>query len=95
MTTPAKDQQHPQYKQDRQVLNQLMKGEPNDFNLAELARLLIRYKGFPGARDIQNDLQKLLTLWKFTEAELYSKSRAIHSQAEVYKSLNRGREDWS
>ncbi|MBD2230639.1 DUF3288 family protein [Phormidium tenue] len=95
MADITKDQQHPQYKTDRQVVNQLLAGEANDYNLVELARLITRYEGFPGARDIQTDLKKALTRWQLTEAELFEKTRAIHQQGEVYKGLGRGREDWS
>lgn len=95
MADDKKDQQHPQYKSDRQVLNQLMGAEPTDYNLAELARLLTRYEGFPGARDIQADLQKRLQQWQLTQAELFAKTRAIHAEAQIYKGVGRGREDWS
>lgn len=95
MSDITKDQQHPQYKTDRQVVNQLLAGEATDFNLVELARLMTRYEGFPGARDIQTDLKKALNRWQLTEAELFEKTRAIHQQGEVYKGLGRGREDWS
>ncbi|MBD2107323.1 MULTISPECIES: DUF3288 family protein [unclassified Nodosilinea] len=95
MADITKDQQHPQYKTDRQVVNQLLAGEATDFNLVELARLMTRYEGFPGARDIQTDLKKALNRWQLTEAELFEKTRAIHQQGEVYKGLGRGREDWS
>ncbi|MBE9155484.1 DUF3288 family protein [Nodosilinea sp. LEGE 06152] len=95
MADITKDQQHPQYKTDRQVVSQLLAGEANDLNLVELARLMIRYDGFPGARDIQTDLKKALSRWQLTESELFEKTRAIHQEGEVYKGLGRGREDWS
>ncbi len=95
MADTTKDQQHPQYKIDRQVVNQLIAGEATDYNLVELARLMTRYEGFPGARDIQTDLKKAMARWGLTEAELFEKTRAIHQQGEVYKGLGRGREDWS
>lgn len=95
MADTLKDQQHPQYKTDRQVVSQLLGGESTDHNLVELARLLTRYEGFPGARDIQVDLKKALERWQLTEAALFEKTRAIHQQGEVYKGLARGREDWS
>lgn len=60
MANSPKDQQHPQWESDRQVTNALLSAEPTDYNLAELARLRIRYRGFPGARDIQADLEKIL-----------------------------------
>ncbi len=95
MADTTKDQQHPQYKIDRQVVNQLIAGEATNYNLVELARLMTRYEGFPGARDIQTDLKKAMARWGLTEAELFEKTRAIHQQGEVYKGLGRGREDWS
>ena len=91
----TKEQQHPQYKADREVVNQLLAGEDTDYNLVELARLMIRYEGFPGARDIQTDLKKALNRWQLTEEALFAKTRAIHQQGDVYKGLGRGREDWS
>lgn len=95
MADIIKDQQHPQYKTDRQVVSQILAGEATDYNLAELARLITRYEGFPGARDIQADLKKALNRWQLSEDELFEKTRAIHQQGEVYKGLGRGREDWS
>jgi hypothetical protein len=90
-----KDQQHPLWKSDRDVVNGLLANDPNDYNLAELARLLIRYRGFPGARDIQADLQKVLERWDLTEEALYEKTREIHAAAQVYKGRGSKREDWS
>jgi len=52
-----KDQRHPQYTKDRQVLNNLLaQNSPSNRDFADLARLTIRYKGFMGAKDIQEDL---------------------------------------
>lgn len=93
--TSSKDQQHPQWGSDRQSVSSLLTGEPTDYNLAELARLRIRYNGFPGARDIQSDLDKILKLWSFTESELFAKTCEIHQVAEVYKGRGGKREDWS
>lgn len=90
-----KDQQHPQWRDDRQIVNQLLSAAPEPFNLAELARLKIRYQGFPGARDIQADLDKVMQGWGFTEAELFEQTRQIHSQTSVYSGLGRQRDDWS
>lgn len=92
-----KDQQHPLWQSDRAIVNTLLIEEPTDYNLAELARLRIRYRGFPGARDIQGDLDKVMQQWSYTEAALYEKTRQIHAAGPVYKV--RGRkgeaEDWS
>lgn len=95
MAAEQKDQQHPQYKGDRQIVSQLLNGESTDYNLAELARLIVRYKGFPGARDIQKDLDKILGKWGLTEESLYEQTRVIHQKGEVYKNVGRNREDWS
>ncbi len=92
-----KEQQHPLYSRDRQIVNSLKEGEATDYNLAELARLRIRYCGFPGATDIQTDLDKVMQQWGFTEADLYEKTRAIHAIAPVYKGRARSgeAEDWN
>ncbi len=90
-----KDQQHPQYFGDRQIVSELMRSDPNDRNLADLARLCIRYRGFPGARDIQADLLKVLAQWQLTEAELFAKTRQIHATTRIFMTHNDGRDDWA
>lgn len=90
-----KDQQHPLWNSDRQIVNTLLAGEPTEYNLAELARLKIRYNGFPGARDIQADLEKVLQQWGFTEEHLFARAREIHETTQVYKGRGVKREDWS
>ncbi len=91
-----KEQQHPQWRKDRQTTDRLLAGDPSDLNLAELARLKIRYRGFPGARDIQSDLAKLLQRWDLTEAALFERTRAIHAGPAVYQVRgNKNEEDWS
>ncbi|HIK27703.1 MAG: DUF3288 family protein [Oscillatoriaceae bacterium SKW80] len=90
-TEEFQEQKHPQARSDREIVNTLLNGQPTDYNLAELARLLIRYRGFPGAKDIQADLQKVLHLWRLTEEQLYAKTRKIHAKAKVYK--NRGKRE--
>ncbi len=91
----GKDQQHPLWYQDRQVVNGLLESQPNDYNLAELARLRIRYHGFPGARDIQADLDKVLQQWQMTEEMLFVRTREIHQIAQVYRGRTNQRDDWS
>lgn len=90
-----KDQQHPLWSSDRQIVNQLLEAQPTDYNLAELARLRIRYLSFPGARDIQADLDKVLQQWQLSEVDLFAKTRQIHQTAQVYRGRNNQREDWS
>lgn len=90
-----KDQQHPLWNADRQTVNTLLEGQPTDYNLAELARMRIRYQGFPGARDIQADLDRALSQWQMTEEMLFAKTRDIHQVAQVYRGRGSKREDWS
>jgi hypothetical protein len=90
-----KDQQHPLHSGDRQIVNTLLNEQPTDYNLAELARLRIRYRGFPGARDIQTDLDKVLQQWQLSEEELFTKTRQLHQAAQVYRGRAPQREDWS
>jgi Protein of unknown function (DUF3288) len=94
--TSGKDQQHPLYNRDRPLIDILLSQEATDYNLAELARLRIRYLGFPGARDIQKDLDKVLQQWGLTEAELYHKTRQLHDLGGIYKSRGKKEEqDWN
>jgi hypothetical protein len=94
-SSTGKDQQHPQYASDRQIANALLGAEATDYNLVELARLRIRYNGFPGARDIQADLDNVLEQWQLTEDTLFAKTRQIHQVAQVYRGRGNQREDWS
>jgi hypothetical protein len=90
-----RDQQHPLWRTDRQTVDTILAGEATDWNLSELARLRIRYRGFPGARDIQADLEKALERWGLTEEALFEQTRVIHEAAQVYKGRGAKRDDWS
>ena len=91
------DRQHPLHRRDRIIVDDLLASSPTDYNLAELARLRIRYNGFPGARDIQGDLDQVLQNWSLTETELFAKTLQIHADTPLYKGkANKGEdEDWS
>ena len=92
----AQDQKHPQEKSDRVIVNELLVADPTDYNLAELARLRIRYGNFPGARQLTHDLDLILEQWELTEAELFEKTRQLHEKGKVYKkSSQEGGQDWS
>ena len=98
MSNQNVDQKHPQNKKDRITVNNLLKVEsaPGDLDLVELARLIIRYRDFPGARDIQRDLENILTAWQLTEEQLYVKTRAIHAGGMVYRRTATGeQQDWT
>ena len=92
------EQKHPQNKIDRLTVDNLLKvqSDPSDRELVELARLIIRYRNFPGARDIQRDLQVALDTWQLTEEQLYRKTRAIHAVGTVYRRTATGeQQDWT
>lgn len=92
----SKEQQHPQYNQDNTTVASLFQEGPTDINLAELARLRIRYQGFPGARDIQAKLDQIMQLWELNEEELFRRTRAIHEVGGIYESRGKKEEqDWS
>ena len=98
MSNANVDQKHPQNKKDRITVNSLLQVEsqPSDRELVELARLIIRYRDFPGARDIQQDLKIVLDRWELTEENLYRKTRAIHAQGTVYRRTATGeQQDWT
>ena len=93
-----RDQQHPQEREDRLVVNQLLSAltGPSDHNLTELGRLIIRYDSFPGAREIQRDLHLVLQNWGLTLDELFIKTRHIHTQGKGQLShLGEEQQDWS
>lgn len=89
------EQQHPLYKGDRQIVDRLLENNPNDYNMAELARLKIRYRGFPGAKDIKDDLEKVLQKWQMDEEQLFTITRQIHAKGLVYKTRDNDSEDWA
>ena len=72
------EQQHPLYASDRDLVDSLLATQaPVDAQLVDLGRLLMRYSGFPGALDLQDDLLKTLRLWGLSRAELNQRCRAI------------------
>lgn len=93
MSQVNQDQLHPLAAKDRAIVDSLLSGTSSDYNLAELARLLIRYRGFPGAKDIQADLEKLLKEWNLTEEQLFETTRKIHSSGHIYRTKSE-QEDW-
>ncbi|MDY6804109.1 MAG: DUF3288 family protein [Cyanobacteriota bacterium] len=89
------EQTHPQYKRDRSIVEKLLSEEKEtDRGLAELARLKIRYRGFPGARDIQDDLEKMMDKWDLTEESLYQKTRKINAKGKIFREKSNEQDDW-
>jgi hypothetical protein len=67
----------------------------SDWVLAEVARLRIRYHGFPGAWDLQRDLDQILEQWGMSEEELFAQTRQIHARGQVYDRSFSTRDDWA
>ena len=90
------DQTHPQDRKDSEVVNRLLTSKPEPKNLADLARLLIRYNNFPGAREIQKNLQNVLHNWQLTEETLFEQTRQLYATGQAYQPKKGDEpEDWS
>ncbi len=77
-STSEQRQNHPLYATDREKVDSLLaKTSPAEADLVDLARLLIRYEGFPGALDLIEDMNKILKLWDLTKSDLNQKTRLI------------------
>ena len=73
-----KEQNHPLYSIDRDHIDRLLaKDLPEDEDIVELARLFLRYEGFPGASDLQDDMNKTLKFWGITREILNVRARKI------------------
>ena len=69
---------HPLHDSDKEIVDSLIiKNNPDDFDLINLARLIKRYQNFIGEKDLKADLEKILTFWKISEESLFSKTRQI------------------
>lgn len=71
-------QSHPLHAMDRETVDRLLAAEtPAEEHLVDLARLLMRYEGFPGAADLREDLHRLLDRWSLDRQELHRRTRAL------------------
>jgi len=90
------DQKHPLGHIDREIIKKIFVEGKTDYNLVEVARLKIRYQNFPGARDIQYDLDTIINEWEMTEDELFAMARILHKKGTIYrKPSDDQEEDWS
>ena len=72
------EQNHPLHASERLTVDRLLTVEtPGDEHLVDVARLLMRFEGFPGAQDIRDDLERILRFWKLDRAGLHQRTRAI------------------
>ncbi|CAI8161772.1 MAG: DUF3288 family protein [Prochlorococcus sp.] len=75
------EQNHPLYATDRDHIDRLLAKElPADADVVDLARLMLRYEGFPGASDLQADMVKTLKFWGLTREALNVRARQIWNQ---------------
>ena len=73
-----KEQNHPLYSVDRDHIDRMLAMEsPEDGDIVDLARLFLRYEGFPGALDLQDDMSRILKLWGLTRETLNVRARKI------------------
>jgi hypothetical protein len=93
----AAEQRHPQEHRDRLVVAQIRQEGRTDYNLVELARLRIRYRNFPGAIQLQTELDQIMASWELDEENLFALTREIHAQRAIYRRSRDGTEeqDWS
>ena len=74
------EQIHPLHDLDKSIVDSLIINDnPEELDFINLARLINRYKNFPGEIDLKKDLCKTLKFWKISEKELFSKTRIIWS----------------
>ena len=73
-------QTHPLYATDREHVDRLSAiNPPEDTDLVDLARLIIRYEDFQGVDDLKVDIQKIMEKWNLNREELEIKTREIWS----------------
>ena len=90
-------QTHPRKAEEERTLDSLLaiptNQKPTNEQLAELARMMIRFHDFPGEPKIKDGLQVLLKRWGYTRETLFALTRQIHAQG-VYDIPSK-RDDWT
>ena len=75
------EQTHPLHETDKNIIDSLItKEKPEDIDFINLARLINRYKNFPGEFEIKEDIEKILKFWKLNKNQLFSKTKKIWSK---------------
>ena len=78
----SNEQTHPLHSTDKNIIDSLItKEKPEDLDFINLARLINRYKNFPGEFEIKVDIKKIMKFWKLSENELFSKTKEIWSKS--------------
>ena len=76
------EQTHPLHETDKIIIDSLItKKTPEDLDYINLARLINRFRNFPGEIEIKNDIEKILNFWKITRNELFSKTKKFGQKA--------------
>ena len=77
----SNEQSHPLHITDKNIIDSLItKEKPEDIDFINLARLINRYKNFPGEFEIKEDIEKILKFWKLNKNQLFSKTKKIWSK---------------
>ena len=78
----SSEQTHPLHATDKKIVDFLItKEKPEEIDFINLARLINRYRNFPGEIEIKNDIEKILKFWKISKNELFSKTKNIWSKS--------------
>ena len=78
----SNEQTHPLHATDKNIIDSLIANEkPEDIDFIHLARLINRYRNFPGEFEIKDDIEKILKFWKITKNDLFSKTKEIWSKS--------------
>tara|TARA_A100001388_G_scaffold79024_1_gene56621 strand:- start:711 stop:1007 length:297 start_codon:yes stop_codon:yes gene_type:complete len=78
----SNEQTHPLHATDKNIVDSLItKEKPDDIDFINLARLINRYKNFPGETEIKDDIEKILNFWKISKNELFSKTKVVWSKS--------------
>ena len=86
----SNEQTHPLHATDKDIIDSLIVNEkPEDLDFINLARLINRYKNFPGEIEIKNDIEKILKFWKISKNELFTKTKKIWSKSFRPSSTNK------
>ena len=76
----SNDQTHPLHERDKNIIDSLItKDNPENIDYITLARLINRYKNFPGEIEIKKDIEKILKFWKISKNDLFSITKNIWS----------------
>ena len=77
----SNEQTHPLHATDKKIIDSLITKEiPEDFDIVNLARLIIRYDNFPGEIELKEDIEKILKFWKLTKDNLFQMSKKLWSK---------------